>query len=482
MSGNKTSSKVNHRRIFENIFTTFILLIASLAGLLFFFKNIKKSLEKSAVLKKTFKENLHEKPLVVADYSDIANDNTLNWQEKYQKFISCVEEDNIDERNVRYIGDGEYEFVASAEDVSIEENHKIEKGYSEILNSYDDSVGSAQLKPNHDYKFTSYNKPTANSSPDRIQSIKKVKNRNFFVSKDLSLGIDANEHIANIKTNLEKTYGQSPSIERLKPVEDMTSAPLSDNFKLSGDGKMLVINDDDVIANNIRKSPKLRAFANKIALEETKRDMPLPKQRSEIIRNRNIESKNINMDNIELYNPRRSFEGANLSSADLISSSSLNGPSERNTISNPISSDKGFTTISVDEFFDTIESGNRATASASLSSKVADRLRKISVEFVKPSERGSRISQRNILTGKIVKSSYNIDDNSGFYIVENEEGTNSLIGRVGSNITVLKKYNDKSNTRLQVRKDSDNVYIVRAGGERYLVEVNRDKMGVLLEL
>jgi len=138
--------------------------------------------------------------------------------------------------------------------------------------------------------------------------------------------------------------------------------------------------------------------------------------------------------------------------------------------------------VSVDEFFDIIEGPTRATASATAASRVADRLGKMSIEFIKPSDRKKAKSQRNILADKIVKAGYNIDENSGFYIIENGDGTTSLIGRVNNEITVLKEFNGSVPDKLQVRQDSDNVYIIRAAGERYMVEINEEKMSILLEL
>ncbi len=80
-----------------------------------------------------------------------------------------------------------------------------------------------------------------------------------------------------------------------------------------------------------------------------------------------------------------------------------------------------------------------------------------------------------------VKSAYDINEDSGFYIV-NHEGTQALIGKINEEIFVLKKFDAPVDGELQVRRDKDNVYMVKAPGFKSLVEVNGSKMGVLVEL
>ena len=84
------------------------------------------------------------------------------------------------------------------------------------------------------------------------------------------------------------------------------------------------------------------------------------------------------------------------------------------------------------------------------------------------------------LSGLIVKSGYNIDENRGFYLVS-LDGVTALVGRVKEEIFVLKKF-DENVDRLQVRLDSENVYMVKAGDFKSLVDVDEEKMGVLIEL
>ena len=64
----------------------------------------------------------------------------------------------------------------------------------------------------------------------------------------------------------------------------------------------------------------------------------------------------------------------------------------------------------------------------------------------------------------------------------NLDGKSALIGKVNDEITVLKKYDKVIDKPLQVRHDNANVYMVKSEGFKSLVEVNDDKMGVLIEL
>ena len=83
--------------------------------------------------------------------------------------------------------------------------------------------------------------------------------------------------------------------------------------------------------------------------------------------------------------------------------------------------------------------------------------------------------------GSIVKSGYEISPNKGFYLV-NKGGKNSLVGKMDDRVFVLKNFEGNVTNPIQVRHDNANVYMVKAGGFKSLVEVNEKDMGVLIEL
>jgi hypothetical protein len=92
------------------------------------------------------------------------------------------------------------------------------------------------------------------------------------------------------------------------------------------------------------------------------------------------------------------------------------------------------------------------------------------------------LAATNIKPGLVVKSSYKIDTNKGFYMVKHD-GISALIGKIQDEVFVLKKFGKKSvDDKIQVRKDKENVYMVKTKDFKSLVEVDETKMGVLVEL
>ena len=102
-----------------------------------------------------------------------------------------------------------------------------------------------------------------------------------------------------------------------------------------------------------------------------------------------------------------------------------------------------------------------------------------------PISRGSNPMNKSehtpYMNGLIVKSGYNIDSEKGFYLV-NIDGVSALVGRIKDNIFILKKFDYVVDKPLQVRPDDANVYIVRVGKFKCLVDVSKDKMGTLIEI
>jgi hypothetical protein len=83
--------------------------------------------------------------------------------------------------------------------------------------------------------------------------------------------------------------------------------------------------------------------------------------------------------------------------------------------------------------------------------------------------------------GLVVKDAHSIDADKGFYIVDHN-GEYALVGKMYDEVFVLKQFDGIVEGKIQVRQDKDNVYMVRAGGFKSLVEINDNKMGVLVEL
>lgn len=212
-----------------------------------------------------------------------------------------------------------------------------------------------------------------------------------------------------------------------------------------------VHSDDEAI----HKTIKLRAFDNrKTSLSMSKRGTKsrFKKYENEIPLH---EQKTIDLGESPLHSNPRSLKDANLKITDVDKKRIKYEP-------------KDYIMSSVDEFFSIIDKEQAA----------------IEKETVKPvmsnpiAQSKKEVKKANNL---IVKSGYNIDENKGFYLV-NQGGQNALIGKVKDEVFVLKKFDSNVSNPVQVRHDNANVYMVKAGGFKSLVEVSEDKMGVLIEL
>ena len=89
--------------------------------------------------------------------------------------------------------------------------------------------------------------------------------------------------------------------------------------------------------------------------------------------------------------------------------------------------------------------------------------------------------QPSEINGLNIKSSYSIDSGKNIYMVD-LDGISAIIGKIGEEIFVLKKFDRVINKPMQVRLDYGNTYIVRVGAFKCLVDVTENKMGTLLEI
>lgn len=242
-----------------------------------------------------------------------------------------------------------------------------------------------------------------------------------------------------------------------------------------------VQSEDDAIQNTI----KFKAFdRHKTELEQTSR----AKAKSRFKKYENElplkEQKNVKLGGSALHTNPRKLRGGALDVADV----------DRNRIR---FSDSNYIMSSVDEFFSIIDKEHEMEKVVSEQSAAQTPIqpvaqkeqampvnkpqKKVSKPQTNPITQLRKETKASYLNGLIVKSGYNIDNNKGFYIV-NLEGKSALIGKVNDEVFVLKRFNSNVTSPIQVRQDNANVYMVKAGGFKSLVEVNDKKMGVLIEL
>ena len=282
------------------------------------------------------------------------------------------------------------------------------------------------------------------------------------------------ERLLHISPNKEKTQIGNDIIET-------ENIPLS----IENDNNIQLVqptvSEDNAINESI-KPIKLKAFAEKDTLEETRRNKRIKHRRVQIELPQ--EGPHVNLGDSELHTNHRMFKNANLSFSDLIATNNkfLNKPEFKE--------DKNdYEVISVDEYFNIMDN-DKSKVTSSLSDVVANSLASIkpshtqnikTSNITNPITKNQNETKADYLSGLIVKSGFNIDANRGFYLVS-LDGKSAVVGRIGEEVFVLKKFDRNIDKPLQVRMDNPNVYMVKADDFKSLVEVSKDNMGVLIEL
>lgn len=239
---------------------------------------------------------------------------------------------------------------------------------------------------------------------------------------------------------------KTPNIEKKRErLERLVTEPVFDIVEPE-----IVESEDEVISKTI----KLKAFGKRSkSLKMTSRDKSrFRKYEVEIPLH---EQKNIELGESMLHSNPRSFADANLKITDVDKKRIKYEPKE-------------YIMSSVDEYFSILDKEQPKVTAPKVSAS-------------NPIARHRNENKSSYLKGLIVKSGFNIDDSKGFYLV-NKDGQNALIGKVNEEVFVLKRFDKNVTSPIQVRHDKDNVYMVKAGDFKSLVEVNEDKMGVLIEL
>lgn len=420
----KIKNKISER-VPKNMPMTIALIIIPVLCLMTLIKLIRASIQKSNILKKSFIDNLSTQEKPVETYENIINNENLSWQEKYKQYSNTAGNKKKPEASDAIGNSAKYNFITPKMQQETVEN---------ILNAEEEIM-------------------TEERNEDKIQQP----------------SIDSLERILHDSPDMEKT----PIDEDIELFEETSFGEIEEVKK-----------EETSIQNQLNKSIKLKAFAQKPALAETSRNNKVKHKRVQIELPK--EGRHVDLGFSQLHTNPRNFNNANLSVSDLIAKSDrLLG---KKTSSIPAND---YEMISVDDFLNIVEEDNKTKATSSLSDKVAETLAKskpVSYNAPKmqksvsnPISKTRNESKEDYLKGLIVKSGFNIDSERGFYLV-NLDGVSALIGRIGEEIFVLKKFSKNIDKPLQVRMDNPNVYMVKTENFKSLVEVNDKKMGVLIEL
>ena len=242
--------------------------------------------------------------------------------------------------------------------------------------------------------------------------------------------------------------------------------------------------EDFVIQDEMSKTLKLKAFAKPATLTASHRanvTKLLPKY------SHAKEGKYIKLLETPLHSTSRKFVNANLNVSDLINTGSKYLKDSNEDIE-MIEREQNYLMSSIDEYFtllDKEDTKRMTNPNKDLSKSVA-----ASIASIKPSMAIKNVSVKKVSNpivqkskdysqGLVIKESYHVDSARSFHVV-NLDGVAALIGRINEDITVIKKFDSSEVGKMQVRRDAENVYIVKVGYFKSLIDANN--MGVLIEL
>lgn len=442
-------------RIPQNMPATLAIVFIPLICIIALLNLIKNSLRRSQIMKNVFLNNIASKQQAPApSYDNIINNENLSWQEKYQQYIDASGQNVVPQET------SQYKILASKEQPA-----KIIKETPKVKSKPQKAVNNIPAPKN------SENKPQPKKSQPVQQPAKPVsKNRPEPKAAQPKYVTDTESRIQKF----ERLLQASPSVEKTNIEEDIKESETNLSAQNS------VAEETTAIHNEINKTVRLKAFAEKIALEETQRNKRVKHRRVQLELPK--EAPHVNLGYSQLHSNPRSFKDANLSVSDLIAKSDrlLNKKTELKTETND------YDMITVDEYFNIIND-DKSKVTSSLSEVVAEGLANMrkapepKKTATNPIEALRNETRENNLSGLIIKSGYDIDKDRGFYLVS-LDGKSAIIGKSGEEIFVLKKFDRNIVKPLQVRMDNPNVYMVKADNFKSLVEVQKDKMGVLIEL
>jgi len=260
-----------------------------------------------------------------------------------------------------------------------------------------------------------------------------------------------------------KTPSQIALDEKRANLEKMLS---SDEFTNNSDYKTNSVSSED---NLIAQTMRLENTANKIAsLNKTSRaNSRFKRYEVEIpLHEQNL----VKLEETPLSANRRDFKDANLDVAD-VDSRKIKFDSSNYIMS------------SVEEYFSILDKEKNSVAEQSEIKPAISETKPLPEPESQQKHMTSPVASvpKTDMANAVIKSKYKISDDKGIYLV-NKNGKNSLVGKVNNKTFILKNFDGKVTDPIRVRHDNDNVYMVKAGDFKSLVEVNDDKMGVLIEL
>lgn len=324
-------------------------------------------------------------------------------------------------------------------------------------------------------KTEDYNKIADNSNLSWQEKYKL-----YSQTKDAQNQDDAS-YVANI--NGEKGVIVDDMAARVSQMEHaLSQTPSMKKFVSAPKG---VQSEDDAITRQM-SGLNLKSFAKNLDLKMTNRQN-LPAE-NDMTNDPLKEGKHVTLKNTGLTMSRRNIGGHGFSISDLVRTGKRFLP-KQNVSDEMKEIQEQYLLSSVEEYLNIIDNENEAitpvqnsAVTEEITNLIPKRNRTDMMSATNPMQKKTPFKKPQASDFNIsIKSKYDIDSDKSIYMVESD-GISALIGKIGENVYVLKKFDKIVNKPLQVRLDYGSVYIVRVGNFKCLVDVAEDKMGTLLEI
>lgn len=361
-------------------------------------------------------------------YGDIMHNKNLNWQEKYSMYNEASETDSEKETNLAYITNtsATKKTIIPEKKKSVYKINKIKTDNNVSLKS----IPSIQGGQNSGIINKTEEKQLKLSFKNMLKTPSNKKEE--VIKEELRAKISQMEH----------SLAQTPKLE------------------LPSEYKKDIYSEDDSITKKL-SDIKLKSFAQPSLNSTHRMLLGAEKRPVEDIK----EGRFVKLKNSPLNISTRKSASSKINGSDYYKN---HGEMNMDKIDN-------YNVSSLNEYFSILDSEEKASKYFAKPAEV------VGGKVSNPIKANNNAPLINPLKGMIVRSSYNIDSQRGFYIVD-MDGVSALIGKINDNIFILKKFNEIIDKNLQVRLDSGSTYIVKAGRYKCLVEVSKDRMGTLIEI
>ena len=277
-------------------------------------------------------------------------------------------------------------------------------------------------------------------------------------------GVLVNDAIAARVSQMEHALSQTPSMKQFDAPKGVQS-------------------EDEAITRQM-SGLNLKSFAKNLDLKMTSRQN-LPAQ-DKVATEPMKEGRHVTLKNTGLNMSQRNIGGHGFSISDLVRTGRRFLPKPKVTDEMKEIQEQ-YLISSLEEYLSIVDSENEIQVQNSAAAKeISNMLHRRNRNEMKNAT--NPIAKKELLKKSLasdfnisIKSKYDIDNDKSIYMVESD-GISALVGKIGENVYVLKKFDKIVNKPLQVRLDYGSVYIVRVGNFKCLVDVAEDKMGTLLEI